>query len=91
MFYQVVTIDFCNHVPGPVSHSSVESEYNVSCNAGMALSRFRMKNHELINKDPDVIPEQVPIIILDKNHIFVCPILVRTSNKPDTFPDKRVL
>ena len=30
----------------------------------MALSRFRMLIHELLNKDPDIVPEEDPIIIL---------------------------
>ena len=31
----------------------------------MALSSFRMLIHELLNKDPDIVPEEDPIIILD--------------------------
>ena len=32
----------------------------------MDLEHFRMLNNELMNKDPDVIPEQTPLIILDR-------------------------
>ena len=42
LFYQVGTIDHGTHVPVPFSQSSAESEYNVSCTAGMALAHFRM-------------------------------------------------
>ena len=31
----------------------------------MALANFRMLIHELINKDPDIIPEEAPLIFLD--------------------------
>ena len=37
MFYQGGPIDHCTHVPGPVSQSSAESEYNSSFTAIMAL------------------------------------------------------
>ena len=57
IFYQSGTIDHGTHVPGPVSQSSAESEYNAACNAGMALAHFRMLIHELLNKDTDIAPE----------------------------------
>ena len=31
----------------------------------MALSYFRMLIHELPNKDPDIVPEEAPLIVLD--------------------------
>ena len=31
----------------------------------MALAHFRILNNELLNKDPDVVPEKPPLIILD--------------------------
>ena len=38
----------------------------------MSLAYFRMLNNELVNRDPDVVPEQAPIIILDsKSDIFM--------------------
>ena len=30
----------------------------------MSLAHYRMLIHELINKDPDIVPEEVPLIIL---------------------------
>ena len=36
-FYQGVPIDHCTDVPGPVSQSSSESEYNAACTSGMSL------------------------------------------------------
>ena len=32
----------------------------------MALAHFRVLIHELLNKDPDIVPEEAPIIILYK-------------------------
>ena len=55
IFYQGGPIDHGTHVPGPVSQSSAESEYNVACTAGMALAHFRMIINELLNKDPDIV------------------------------------
>ena len=31
----------------------------------MDLAHFRMSIHELLNKDPDMVPEEAPLIILD--------------------------
>ena len=31
----------------------------------MVLTHFRVLIHELLNKDPDIVPEEAPIIILD--------------------------
>ena len=31
----------------------------------MDLAHFRVLIHELLNKDPDVVPEEAPLIILD--------------------------
>ena len=65
IFYQGGTIDHVTHVPGPASQSIAESDYNAACTAGMTLAHFRMLIHDLLNKDPDVVPEEAPIIILD--------------------------
>ena len=64
MFYQGLPICNCTHVPGPLSKSNSESDYNVVCTAGMDIAYFRMINNELFNKDIDVITEQAPLIIL---------------------------
>ena len=38
----------------------------------MDLAHFRMLIHELLNKDPDIVPEVGPLIILDrKSDIFM--------------------
>ena len=31
----------------------------------MALAHFRMLIHELLNKDPVIVPEEAPLIVLD--------------------------
>ena len=31
----------------------------------MALVHFRMLVHELLNEDPDMVPKEVPLIVLD--------------------------
>ena len=53
ILYQGGPIDNGTHVPGPDAQSNAESEYNSACTAGIALARFRMLIHELLNKDPD--------------------------------------
>ena len=65
IFYQGGTIDHGTHVPVQVAQSSAESEYNASCTAGMDLAHFRMLIHELLNKDPYIVPEEAPLIVLD--------------------------
>ena len=65
IFYQGGTIEHGTHVPGPVAQSSAESEYNSECTAGMALAHFRMSVHELLNEDPDMVPKEAPLIVLD--------------------------
>ena len=65
IFYQRGPIDHCTHVPGPVSQSCAESQYNAACTAGIALAHFRMLIHELLNKDPDIVPEEALLIVLD--------------------------
>ena len=78
IFYQGGPIGHVTHVPGPFSQSSAESEYNAGCTAGMTLSRSRMLIQYLLNKDPDVVPEEDPIIILDSKSA-VC--MSNTDNK----------
>ena len=57
IFYQGGPINHGTHVPGPVSQSSAESEYNAACTAGMDLAHFRVLIHELLNKDTEIVPE----------------------------------
>ena len=49
ILYQGGPIDHGTHVPGPVSQSSEESEYNAACTAGMDLIHFSMLIHEFLN------------------------------------------
>ena len=65
IFYQGGPIDHVTHIPGPVAQSIAESEYNAACTEGMSLSNFRMLIHELLNKCPDRVPEEAPLIVLD--------------------------
>ena len=64
MFYQGGLIDHVTHVTGPVVQSSAESEYNTVCTSGMALAYFSILINKLLNKDPDIVPEASPLIIL---------------------------
>ena len=66
IFYQSGLIDHGTHVPRPVSQNSEESEYNAADTAGTDLSHLRMLTHELLNKYTDIVPEEAPIIILDR-------------------------
>ena len=70
IFYQCGTIYHGTHVPVPFANSSAESEYNAACTAGMALAHSRMLIHELLIKDPDIVPEEAPLIILDSKYDF---------------------
>ena len=63
--YQGRPIDHGTHIPGPVAKYSEESEYNAACTAGMSLVHFRMLIHGLLNKDLDIVPEEVPLIALN--------------------------
>ena len=65
VFYQGEPIDYCAHIPGPVSQSSAESEYNTAFSAWMDPAHFGMLQNWLTNKDPDVVLEQSPLILLD--------------------------
>ena len=65
IFYQGGPIYHGKHVPGPVAKSSTESEYNVACTAGMSLEHLRILTHEFLNKYPDIVPEEAPLIFLD--------------------------
>ena len=68
IFYQSGPIEHGTHVPGPVAQSSAESEYNAACTVGMALAYFSLLINELLNKDPDIVPEEAPLIVLDSKY-----------------------
>ena len=53
------------HVPGPFVQYSAESECSSARPEGIPLAQFSMLNNQLFNKDPDVVPQQAPLIILD--------------------------
>ena len=65
IFYQGGPIDHGTHVPLQVDLSSEERDYNTGCTGGMSLAHFRMLIHELLSKNPDIIPEDAPLIVLD--------------------------
>ena len=72
LFFQGGPIYHCTHVPGPVAQSSAESYYNPACTAVMYLANFIMLNNELMKKDINLVPEQAPLIILDrKSSVFM--------------------
>ena len=68
IFYKGRIIDHGTHVPGRVSQSSAESEYNVACTAGINLTHLRMLINEFLNKDLDIVPEEAPLIVLDSRY-----------------------
>ena len=68
IFYQGGPIDRSTYVPGPVDQSSEESEYNAARTIGMDLAYLRMLLCELLNKDPDIVPEEAPLTILDSKY-----------------------
>ena len=51
----------------------------------MALAHFRMLIHEFLNKDPDIVPEEAPIIILDRKSA-VC----MDNNSKDTYNTRHI-
>ena len=68
IFYQGGPIDHVTRVPEPVAQSSAESEYNSACKSGIALAHFRMLIHKLLNKDPYIVPEEAPLIVLNSKY-----------------------
>ena len=39
--------------------------YNTARTVGIALAHFRMLVHELFNEDPDMVPNEATLIVLD--------------------------
>ena len=70
VFYQGEKIYHVTHVPGPVSQSSAETGYNATYTSGITLAHLRMLIHELLSKDPDIFPEEDPLIIFDSKYAF---------------------
>ena len=67
-YYQGVPIYHGTHVPVTVAQSSAESEYNTACTTVINSAHFIMLIHELLNKYPDMVPEEAPLIVLDINY-----------------------
>ena len=65
IFYQGGPIDHRTHDPGTRYQLSAESQCNVVCTTGMALTHFRMLFHKCLNKDACIVPEKALLIILD--------------------------
>ena len=70
IFYQGGPIDHGTHVTGPVAQSSAESKYNAACTVGMELAHFRMLICNFLNKDPDIVPYEAPLIVLDSKSVM---------------------
>ena len=88
IFHQGGPIEHGTHVPGPVAQYSSESEYNVACNAGMALAHFRMLVHELSNEDPAMVPKEAPLILLGSKSAMCMAKNVRIPNIPETLQEE---
>ena len=65
MFYHGSPTDQGTHVIEPVAQSSAESKCNEACTAGMELVNFRMLIHEFLNNDPDIVPEESPLLVFN--------------------------
>ena len=79
------------HVPVPVSQSSVESECNAACTAGMDLAHFRMLINEFLNKDPDIVPGESPLIVFDSKYAICMANYVKDTKHTNTFQGECIL
>ena len=77
MFYQDGPIDNFTHVPGPVAQSSSDIDYNAAFTVWMTIAHFSIINNKFLNRDPYVVPEQPPLVILD---IKSCVCMDKNSN-----------
>ena len=85
IFYQGGPVHHDTHVLVTVAQSSAESDYNAACTAVMALAHFRMLINELLNKDPDIVPQEDRFIVLDsKSAMCMAKNGKDTKKKPDT-------
>ena len=48
----------------------------------MALAHFRILVHELLNEDPDMVPKEASLIVLDRNLPCACLRMVGIPNIP---------
>ena len=90
-FYQGGPIDHGTHVTWLVAQSSAESDYNAELTAGMTLAHFRMLIHKFLYKDPDIVPEEYPLNILDSKSSGCMVILIRKPNTQGTLQEECIL
>ena len=57
----------------------------------MASAHFRMLINELLNKDPDIVPEEAPLIVLDSKYAMCMANNVKDTKKPDTLQGEWIL
>ena len=50
----------------------------------MFLAHFRMIIHEFLNKDPDIVQVEAPLIMLDSKYVFLCLRMVRIPSTQGT-------
>ena len=86
IFCQGGPIDHGTHVPESVPQSSTESEYNAAFTTVMALEHFRMLIHELVSKDPDIVPYKYPLILLDKKYAVCMSKNGNDTSTPEDLP-----
>ena len=55
----------------------------------MALEHFRVLIHELLNKDPEIVPEESPMIVLDINSAM-CMAKIVNDNKHTGHISRRI-
>ena len=51
----------------------------------MALAHFRMLVHELLNEDPDMVPKEAPLIVLDSKSA-----MCKAKNGKDTKHNRHI-
>ena len=57
----------------------------------MTLAHFTMLVAELLNEDPDEVPREAPLIILDSNLLNVWLRMVGIQNIPDILQEECIL
>ena len=57
----------------------------------MALAHFRMLIHELLKKDPDIVPEETPLIFLDSKSAMCMAKNGKDKNIPETLQGECIL
>ena len=57
----------------------------------MALARFRMLIHEFSNKDPDIVTEEAPLIVLDSKSVMCISNNGKEEKNQDTLQGEFIL